>query len=55
MKPNEALDQAMEKLYGICAVLDMGFEKDTAFLDQWESILDEAQALIETKRKALKR
>lgn len=41
----------MCKLYEICAMLDMGFKNDQPFLDEWEAILDEAQALIESKRK----
>ncbi len=53
MKPTDALDQAMLRLYEISGFLDMGFAKDTAFLDEWEEVLDSAQRLIEDKRKAL--
>lgn len=51
MKAEQALDQAMIKLYEICAVLDMGFKNDQAFLDDWDVVLAQAQALIESKRK----
>jgi len=50
MNTEQALDQATCKLYEICAILDMGFKNDSAFLDQWETILNEALAIIDGKR-----
>lgn len=50
MKAEQALDQATCKLYEICAILDMGFKNDPPFLDQWETILNEALAIIVEKR-----